>query len=483
MKLVENLLKPISIRSHIFTKFGVCFLLLFCFAAAPGIYSQNVDFETGVIIDSVSVKNSKETYALYLPKAFDKNKPASLVLIFDPGARGKSGIQPFIEAAETYNYILVCSNDSKNGPFETNLNIVNRLFKGVFAKFTINEERIYTAGFSGGSRLASALAVLSKKIEGVIACGAGFSSYLLHKPMEKADYSFVGLIGEQDMNYQEMLSAQDWLDGLQIYNELFINGDGHSWPSSDQILKAFDWLELEAFRKYQEPINYFDINRIYQRYYDEARASESQNKIESAVWEYQRLQRNFYEYYTLDSIAEKVKKLKATSQYSKQVRNRMSLKIKEENMRGLFVNKFAREIKKNPPIHNVKWWQKKLNNLREEYLLSEDRQKQLLGTRISNMLYALAIESAKIHLQDKNYNKALYCHQIMAELQPNGSYPVFLIAKDYANLYMEDETIEYLELAISMGFSEKKYILNATEFYKYRSSERFKDLIEKMETP
>jgi hypothetical protein len=71
----------------------------------------------------------------------------------------------------------------------------------------------------------------------------------------------------------------------------------------------------------------------------------------------------------------------------------------------------------------------------------------------------------------------------LAELQPKRSSPVFLIAKDYAQLYMENETFEYLERAVSMGFSEKKYILNAPEFYKYRSSERFKNLIESMKRP
>ena len=483
MSQIEKLLKPTSAQSRSFTNWATCLFLIFCFSITPSLYSQNVDFKSGSIIDSVSVKNSKETFALYLPKKFDKNEPAPVVFIFEPAARGKVGIQPFIEAAEKYNYILVCSNDSKNGAFETNIDILNRLFGSVFSRFSLNEERIYTAGFSGGSRLASAAAVLSKKITGVIACGAGFSSYILHKPIVREDFSYVGLIGEQDMNYQEMLSAQDWLDELQMYNVLFINGDGHSWPASDQIVKAFDWLELEAFRKYQKPINWFDVHKIYNRFYDEASTSEGRNKIESAVWEYQRLQRNFSYYYTLDSISKKVTNLKATSEYRTQVRKRKSLKTEEETMRRVFVNRFNSELKKMPPVHKVKWWQKKLNHLREEYLLSEDRQKQLLGTRVSNMLYALAIESATIHLQEKNYKKALYCHQIMAELQPKGSYPIFLIAKDYAQLYMEDETFEYLERAISMGFSEKEYILNATEFYKYRSSERFKNLIEKIKVP
>jgi hypothetical protein len=481
MNQIEKFSEAINARTKLYKKWTA--ILLLFLSAAPMLYGQITDFRTGGIIDNVSVKDSNETFALYLPSQFNKNEPASIVFIFDPAARGKVGIKPFIEAAETYNYILVCSNDSRNGPFETNIDIINRLFESVFASFLLNEDRIYTAGFSGGSRLAATAAVLSKKITGVIACGAGFSSYILHKPMERKEFSYVGLIGEQDMNYQEMLSAQDWLDGLQMYNELFINGDEHNWPSSGQILKAFDWLELEAFRKYQKPINWFDVKKVYQRFYDEARASESQNKIESAVWEYQRLQRNFDYYYTLDSISEKVTKLKATSEYRTQVRERMSLKTEEATMRRGFVNRFASEIKKKPPILKVKWWQKKLDKLREEYLLSEDRQKQLLGIRVSNMIYSLAIESANIHLQDKDYNKSLYCHQVLAELQPKGSYPIFLIAKDYAQLNMEDETFEYLERAISMGFSEKKYILKATEFYRYRSSEWFKNLIENMKTP
>ena len=47
---------------------------MFCFFNARPLYSQNVDFKTGIIIDSVVVKNSKESFALYLPKKFDKNE-------------------------------------------------------------------------------------------------------------------------------------------------------------------------------------------------------------------------------------------------------------------------------------------------------------------------------------------------------------------------------------------------------------------------
>ena len=38
----------------------------------------------------------------------------------------------------------------------------------MFSDFNIDSKRIYTAGFSGGSRLASAIAVLTDQIQGVI---------------------------------------------------------------------------------------------------------------------------------------------------------------------------------------------------------------------------------------------------------------------------------------------------------------------------
>ena len=483
MKRIEKLLKSNIPSSQFFTKWAIFLFLQLCFYTTQSLYSQNVEFITGTIIDSVSVKNSTETFAAYLPKEFDKDELASIVFIFEPAARGRVGIQPFIEAAETYNYILICSNDSKNGPMDTNFEIIARLFKSIFATFSINEDRIYTAGFSGGARLATAVAVLTKQISGVIACGAGFSPYILHKPIVWEDFSYVGLVGERDMNYQEMLSVQDWLEGLQMYNELFINGDEHRWPSSEQILKAFDWLELEAFRKNQKPINWYVIKQVYDQYYLEASTTESQNKTEEAVWEYQRLLRNFDQYYTLDSISKKVNRLRTSSEFVRQVRSRELLKAEEENIQNVFVDRFNSEIRKKNPTHNVKWWQKKFDNLNTKFLLSEDSQKQQLGYRVNYTLYALAIETANAHLRDKNYGKSLYCHQLLAELQPEKSYPIFLIAKDYALLNREDDLIEYLGKAISKGFSEKSYILNAPEFDKFRNSEKFKNLIDKMNTP
>ena len=64
------------------------------------------------------------------------------------------------------------------------------------------------------------------------------------------------------MNYQEMIKAKRWLDKFNVDNELFIYEDGHKWPSSKQIERAFDWIELQAYKrnirkKFRDPLTEF----------------------------------------------------------------------------------------------------------------------------------------------------------------------------------------------------------------------------------
>ncbi|MGB5461843.1 MAG: hypothetical protein WBM92_00620, partial [Aureibaculum sp.] len=121
----------------------VIYLLLFCcyFSA----FSQKDKFNKGEIIDSVLVSaNSNESYALYLPIQINLSEFSPIIFIYEPMGRGGNGIHPFIKTADTYGYILVCSNNSKNGPYEQNFEIANRLFSKIFSVFNIHKNRIYT---------------------------------------------------------------------------------------------------------------------------------------------------------------------------------------------------------------------------------------------------------------------------------------------------------------------------------------------------
>ena len=460
------------------TVFRQGIMVLLALAMTSFGFAQNLSFETGRIIDSVAVINSTDTFTLYLPKNFDKDKPASVVFIFEPAARGTIGIAPFIEASQKFGHILICSNNSRNGLFEKNFTIIDRLFNTVFERFTIDENLIYTAGFSGGSRLATTVAVLTKQIQGIVACGAGFSQNTSHIPSINDSFSYVGLVGNSDMNYQEMQGVKEWLDTFGIENEIFTNEDDHRWPSSDQILKAFNWLELQAYKRNIKPKDDLIISTFYTELYEEGKKLESDSEIELAIWEYERMVRNFSAYYNLDTIKTKISNLKKDKKYSGDSKKREGIKKEEAKLRKVFVEKFNKEISGLKTPEEFNWWHKELENLQKKYLLSEDEQFRKMGYRIGYAIYAMGVETAESQFYKNNAKKRLYCHTIASLVAPDRPYAFYLLAKDYAILNNKDKTLENLSLAISKGLTDKAYITNTTAFLKYKDSVEFIRLLE-----
>jgi len=437
------------------------------------VFSQKKPISTGIIIDSIAILNSTETYALYLPKKFDEKKLTSIVFIFEPAARGKTGIRPFIKSAEKYNYVLICSNNSKNGPMEINFEITNRLFNSVFETYNIDKNLIYAAGFSGGSRFATTIAVLTKQIQGVVACGAGFSPNNNHIPMSKESFSYAGLVGDRDMNYQEMFTVKGWLDRFQIANEIFIYDDNHRWPPPNQLLKAFEWLELEAYKKNIKQVDKIFLKESYQNSYKNAKTLENDNKIEQSVWEYERIQKNYSRYYILDSIKKKVSELKSRKNYRKTKKHQLEVKNIEAKIRKKISKRFRKELTAKKKPNSYTWWKKELKKLNDTYLKSKNILFKKMGERIIYASYAMSIEAANNQLRNRNIVNALYCHNLVALIIPEKPFPYFLLAKDYALLNDDENVFKNLEIAISKGLVSKNLLLKTTAFLKYKNSEQF----------
>src|ERR1051326_1467330 len=127
----------------------------------------------GVVHPSVAVSGDpSNSYALYLPSNYSAQKHWPLLLVFDPFGRGETGVKLFHEAAEKYGLIVVGSNNSRN--FQDPSEAIRLLWADVKERYAINPRRIYTAGLSGGARVAASIALACKScVAGVIANGAG----------------------------------------------------------------------------------------------------------------------------------------------------------------------------------------------------------------------------------------------------------------------------------------------------------------------
>jgi hypothetical protein len=114
------------------------------------------------------------------------------------------------------------------------------MWTDVGKRFSINPKRIYTAGFSGGARIAMKVAFDSDQIAGVIASSAGFPPG--HR---RSDLKFVvfGTAGTEDFNYLEM---RQFDQELSTPHRVVIFEGGHQWLPSSLAMQAVEWLEFRA---------------------------------------------------------------------------------------------------------------------------------------------------------------------------------------------------------------------------------------------
>jgi hypothetical protein len=451
------------------------FFLLLSFATCNG-FAQTNRFKTGKILNSIPVQNSQETYALYLPETYDDTKLSAVVFIFDPSGNGANGMRNFIASAERFNYILIASNNTKNGvPYETNFEIANRLFATVFSTFKINERQIYTAGFSGGARLATSIAALTGKMQGVISCGAGMSVNTSFKPT-KDMFSFIGLVGDEDMNYQEMFTTKVKLDKLNVSNALLVYNDIHQWPPSAQIERAFGWLELEAYKKKTKQIDSQFVQSYFESEYTIADSLVIHNKFRS-VLEYERIIKNFAPYFELEATQRKVNGIKKSPEYKNQVATRAATLQEENQLYQKFSKVYSKDILSAESDDNFQWWRKELKGLDADIAKASPQKAKMLK-RLKYTLFAGAYESSMGYMYAKKYKHALYCDQLLVYFNPEQAYWYFRVAQSYARNDDFKQTIRNLKKAKELGLPRFQVIPQLPIFAKFKEKKKFQKLFE-----
>ena len=84
-----------------------------------------------------------------------------ILYVFDPRRRGQLGAELFREVAERRGFIVASSNDTESdNPNAPNGDAINALWADTHTRLPIDPQRTYATGFSGGARLAFALAQL-----------------------------------------------------------------------------------------------------------------------------------------------------------------------------------------------------------------------------------------------------------------------------------------------------------------------------------
>ncbi len=209
--------------------------------------ARAADLPTGQIIDSVEcAADASQHYVLYLPSNYTPSRQWSVILAFDGGGRGRVPVERYRQAAEKYGYIVAGSLNSRNGPWEVSLNAAKAMTADVKARFSVDLKRVYTAGLSGGARVALKIALDSKQIAGVFASSAGFPDQFIARP----PFPVFGSAGTDDFNHLEMYQLDRRM--TSAHRVLYFEG-GHTWLPAEMATQAVEWMELQAMKSGLRP--------------------------------------------------------------------------------------------------------------------------------------------------------------------------------------------------------------------------------------
>jgi predicted esterase len=222
-------MKPTTLIAVLLIVFG--FILVYVTVIQPNVNAQET-------LPIITCSDKKHTYAVYLPKNFNKYREYRVMFCFDPTGNGREAVNQFIYAGKKYDWILVGSMDAKNGPFGPIIEAQEAMLKDVQERYKVINVNFCAAGLSGGARMSYAMAYLHPdNFKGVIACGAGFGVGDISKKI-----IVYHCVGDDDENLEEVKEAYNKLKGLGVNTKLNVFKGGHEWPPADVKQDAVDWL-------------------------------------------------------------------------------------------------------------------------------------------------------------------------------------------------------------------------------------------------
>jgi pimeloyl-ACP methyl ester carboxylesterase len=431
------------------------------------------------VIDTVQCLNSTgQSYALYLPARYDEKKSWPVILIFDPSARGRTGVSTFIEAGRKYGFILACSNNSRNGPISENFAAAAAMLRDLGERFNADQGRIYTAGFSGGSRFALAFAVKEKRISGVIGCGAGLPNDRNYLPSGNSGFLYYGLAGTRDMNYPEMHDLTGFFGSrTRVVSYLRTFSGGHEWPDPRLITGAVEWLVLQAMNRKIIPADQSFLSYI---------EGKTQNLISTQLSAGNQVDATIYMRFAARDFrgtpfASRMTKLLADTEkspeYQKAVRrwNKMAATEQEKKERYL---SYLGEIVNSGSLPDTAsaWWRNETRTLIRLRDKGNPENSQM-ASRILNFISILCYEQGASFYRNRLYPQASFLFEICTLSDSENQNNYYNLARSLTGSGKLKESVDALASAIDHGFNSRKTIESDPAFAKIRDNARFKAMM------
>ena len=466
-------------------------ILAACLASvwlAPG-HAQAQEFEKGKLVETVlCLADPGQSYALYLPSAFDPKKKWPILYLFDPGARGSAGVGAFRAAAEDHGWILVGSNNSRNGPLEESVREALALWADTQRRLPVDERRIYAAGFSGGARVASILPrIIAREIAGIIGCGAGLSRGITPEDLKAGAY--FGLTGLADFNYEEMKNLDLAFDPAGVTHRFLFFEGRHDWPVPSNCARALGWLEVVAMKTGLRQKDETLAEAVIGRELNEARSFEEAGRNFWAIDRLEAAGRLAGGFREIPGLAARIDSLKARREYGQFLTAERMRAKRAESFRGKFSRTFGAveanervgravvlEVLKEMGIGSLKREAKNKRTL-------EDR--SLASRLLFDFSFAAQSRAMELYGKDDLIRSAAYLDLAIAACEEGlpRERSLYLTRACVAALAGDKKrALDLLAAAVDKGFTDVDVLETAKALDVLKDTDEFREILEKART-
>lgn len=444
------------------------------------------EFEKGKLVEKVvCLGDPSQSYALYLPSAFEPGRKWPILFLFDPGARGAAGVEPFRTAAETYGWILVGSNNSMNGPMSESAKAAWAVWVDALKRLPFDERRVYASGFSGGARVASIFPqVISRAVAGVIGCGAGLASGL--KPGDLKAAAYFGLAGLADFNYGEMKGLDLAFDPSGIPHRCFFYEGVHAWPDQAVCARAVCWMEIMAMKAGLRPKDDKLAEAVVGRELDEARSFEDAGRFYWAVDRLEAAGKLTDGLVEIPGLAARIETLRTGKPYrqflsDEKKRDKRAIEFRS-TIGGAFGLLEEDEAGGGAAVHAA------LKEMGIGFLMKEAKNEKTLEDRglASRLLFefsfATQARATELFGKGEMVRAAAYLDLAIAACEAGlarEKYLYFNRARIAALTGEKKKALEFLAAAVDKGLADIDLLENTKELDPIRDTDRFREILEK----
>ncbi len=158
--------------------------------------------------------------------------------------------------------------------------------------YAVDPRRVYTAGLSGGARVAASVALACKScIAGVIANSAGLPNGA--KPPAAGVTDWFLTAGTTDFNYTEQLHLKEALAERNVASRFVVFDGPHGWMPKDLADRALAWFQLRAMIKGLVPMDKEFVEAQFESRVAEAQGEQKAGDILAATRAYHEIARDF----------------------------------------------------------------------------------------------------------------------------------------------------------------------------------------------